>query len=98
MIDHGYQQLADLANGDPFRVQLAAELAEIRERQREQAADTKELCGLLEAWRSAKGAIRVLVWVGAVAKWIAGVGLGLTLLWAAAKAFVHLMTVADSRP
>jgi len=96
MSDH--PPLADLANGDPFRVQLAAELAEIRTNQHEQAIDIKEMRDLLSAWRSAKGAVKVLGWVGAIAKWIAGVGIGLGLLWAAAKTFVHLMTVADTRP
>ena len=98
MSHHHHTHLADLANGDPFRVQLAAELAEIRAKQQEQAVDIKELRGLLEAWRSAKGAIRVLGWIGAVSKWIAGAGIGLGLLWAAIKTIIHLMTVADSRP
>lgn len=90
--------LADLAGGDPFRVQLAAEMAALRQSQDDIAADVRELRGLLEAWRSAKGAIRVLGWIGAVAKWVGGVGVGLGLLWAALKAIIHLMSVADSRP
>lgn len=90
--------LADLAGGDPFRVQLASDVAAIRQSQDELAADVKEMRGLLEAWRSAKGAIRVLGWVGTAAKWVGYVAVGFGLLLAAAKTLVHLMTVADSRP
>lgn len=48
-------------------------------------ADIAELRDLLAAWRSAKGAIRVIQLFGALVKWCAVIGGSTALLWYSIK-------------
>lgn len=61
---------------DPQEFQaLRAEMKEMR-------ADIKDL---VNAWRTAQGVVRVVRLIGAVAKWLAGVGGSIAALWAILK-------------
>lgn len=65
-----------MSNIDP------TEFHALRNELRELRRDVKDL---VEAWRTAQGIVRVVRLIGAVAKWLAGVGAAFAALWAMLK-------------
>lgn len=57
-------------------------LEKIAERQEEQAKKLEEVAEIVTAWNNTKGFIRTISAIGAVAKWLVGVGIACGLVWA----------------
>lgn len=104
MSDEFEQQVANaLSQGDTRMNSLADEItavkleqAEYRRLLKENTDDTKAIkadtAELLEAFRSFKGAMKVLEWIGKAAKplgYVVGLGASIAAFWTAMKSGVH---------
>ena len=104
MSDEFEQQVANaLSQGDTRMNSLADEItavkleqAEYRRLLKENTDDTKAIkadtAELLEAFRSFKGAMKVLEWIGKAAKplgYVVGLGASAAAFWTAMKSGVH---------
>jgi len=104
MSDEFEQQVANaLSQGDTRMNNLADEItavkleqAEFRRLLKENTDDTKAIkadtAELLEAFRSFKGAMKVLEWIGKAAKpmgYVVGLGASIAAFWTAMKSGVH---------
>lgn len=104
MSDEFEQQVANaLSQGDTRMNSLADEItavkleqAEYRRLLKENTDDTKAIkadtAELLEAFRSFKGAMKVLEWIGKAAKplgYVVGLGASVAAFWTAMKSGVH---------